>query len=309
MSGSFDAGGASGLRGLAQLSILFAMASLLATARTLMLLPNAGTAGQWIVVGVGGTVTVLAFAFGVMISLHKPLARRAGFVVVAAALLASALFGLIADVVPESAWVFSAWTIVLLAYAALATHRLVRWPTVDIRDQPKSRLALFISYRRQDSQETVGRIYDHLRRVFEDKHIFRDVDRQEAGEDYRVAIGRALARADMLIAVIGTGWLTASDRDGRRRLDDPQDMVRLELEAAFERHLRVIPVLIEGATMPNAADLPPSLQPLSYRTALPVRPDPDFERDVQRLVVAMGAADAENLGSQGDSKGHAEHRM
>jgi hypothetical protein len=291
MSASLDGGGAAPLRGLAQLSILFAMASLLATARTLMLLPNAGTAGQWIVVTVGAAVSVLAFAFGVMISLRKPLARRTGFAVVAAALLTSALFGLLAYVVPESSWIFGGWTIVLLGYAALATHRLVRWPTGDLRDQPKLGLALFISYRRQDSRETVGRLHDHLRQVFEEKQIFLDVEGQAAGQDYRMAIGWALARADVVLAVIGTRWLTVSDRDGRRRLDDPIDMVRLELEAAFERNLRVIPVLIEGANMPAASDVPPSLQPLCYRTAVPVRPDPDFERDVQRLVVALGAGE------------------
>ena len=291
MSASLDSGGVAPLRGLAQLSILFAMASLLATARTLMLLPDAGTAGQWIVVTVGGAVSVLAFAFGVMISLRKPLARRTGFVLVFVALLTAALFGLLAFVVPESAWIFSGWTIVLLGYAALATHRLVRWPTGELRDQPKLGLALFISYRRQDSRETVGRLHDHLRQVLEEDQIFLDVEDQAAGQDYRMAIGRALAQADVVLAVIGTRWLTASDRDGRRRLDDPMDMVRLELEAAFDRNLRVIPVLIEGANMPAAADVPASLQPLCYRTAVPVRPDPDFERDVQRLVVALGAGE------------------
>jgi len=64
-------------------------------------------------------------------------------------------------------------------------------------------------------------------------------------------------------------------------------MVRIELETAFERHLLVIPVLIEGASMPGATDVPPSLQPLCYRTAVPVRPDPDFKMDMQRLVAAV----------------------
>jgi hypothetical protein len=105
-----------------------------------------------------------------------------------------------------------------------------------------------------------------------------------------MVIGRALERADLVLAVIGRRWLTITDRDGRRRLDDPDDMVRLELEMAFERKLRVVPVLIEGATMPNAMDMPRSLQPLSYRTALPIRPDPDFKSDMERLIAALRAA-------------------
>jgi len=287
MSASLGAGGVAALRRLAQLSILLAMASLLATAGALTLLPNAAAAGQWIVVAGGAIVSVSAFALGVMISLGKPLARQTGFAVVAVAFLTAALFGLLAYVVPESTWIFSAWTIVLLAYAAVATHRLVRWPTGDLLDQPKSSLALFISYRRQDSRETVGRIHDHLRQVFEEKHLFLDVDRQAAGEDYRMVIGRALERADVLLVVIGTRWLTVTDREGRRRLDDPEDMVRIELETAFERNLRVIPVLIEGASTPGTVDVPPSLQPLCYRTAVPVRPDPDFKIDMQQLVMAL----------------------
>lgn len=294
MSTSLRAGGVASLRWLAQLSILFAMANLLATAGALILLPNAGASGQWFVVALGATVSVTAFVFGVMISLRKFLARRIGFAAVAETFLTAALFGLLAYVVPESAWIFSAWTIVLLAYAALATYRLVQWPTGDLWDGPKSSLALFISYRRFDSRETVGRIHDHLRQAFEENHLFWDVDRQAPGEDYRIVIARALQRADVLLAVIGTRWLAVTDREGRRRLDDPEDMVRIELETALERNLRVIPVLIEGASMPRAADVPPSLQPLCYRTAVPVRPDPDFKIDMQRLVVALRASEEQS---------------
>jgi TIR domain len=278
-------------RRLAQVSIFVAMASLLATVGALIRLPHASAAGQWIVFSGGVTVSIAAFVFGLLISLRGTRARQVGFAAVAVALVIAALFGLLALVVPGSTWVFSAWTICLLAYAAFATHRLVRWPRADVWDQPKSSLALFISYRRQDSRGTVGRIHDHLRQRFEEEHLFLDVDRQAAGEDYRIAIGRALDRADVVLAVIGTGWLTVTDREGRRRLDDPEDMVRIELETAFARQLRVIPVLIEGASMPGTADVPASLQSLCYRTAVPVRPDPDFKDDMERLVVALRASE------------------
>jgi TIR domain len=279
------------LRRLAQVSILVAVASLLATADSLNRLPYAAALGEWIVIAGGVIVSVAAFAFGLMISLRMPRARQTGFAVVAVTFMTAALFGLLALVVPESMWVFSAWTIGLLAYAALATHQLVRWPAADVWDQPKSNLALFISYRRQDSGDTVGRIHDHLERGFEEEHLFLDVDRQAAGEDYRTVVGRALERADVVLAVIGTHWLTVADRDGRRRLDDPEDMVRIELETAFERRLRVIPVLIEGANMPGAVDVPAPLEPLCYRTAVPVRPDPDFKSDMERLALALRASE------------------
>ena len=291
MSASPGASTVPALRRLAQLSILFAVASLLATAGSLTLLPNAETSGQWIVVVAGATVSVLAFVFGVMISVRLPHARRTGFALVAVAYLAAALYGLLVAVVPQSAWIFGAWAIVLVAYAALATHRLVRWPTGQLADLPKSRLAVFISYRREDSRDTVGRIHDHLRQSFEEQRLFLDVDRQAAGEDYRAVIGRALEAADVVLAVIGPQWLTVAGRDGRRRLDDLDDMVRIELETALARNLCIMPVLTEGASMPRATDVPTSLQPLCYRTAVPVRPDPDFTNDVQRLVVALRASD------------------
>jgi hypothetical protein len=282
-----DSTGPAPLRRLAQISILFAVATALATVATLMLLPYAGALGYGIVIAAGAALTLVAFAFGVLLTVRKPLARRIGFAVIAALVLNAVLFGLLSVAVPESAWLFGTWALVLVAYALLTTHRLVRWPTDDFWDQEKSSLAIFISYRHQDSRETVGRIHDHLRKAFEDENLFQDVESEVAGDDYRIAIGRALERADVVLAVIGTRWLTVTDSGGRRRLDDPGDMVRLELETAFARQLRVIPVLIEGASMPGAADVPPSLQMLCYRIAMPVRPDPDFTPDMRRLVTAL----------------------
>jgi hypothetical protein len=188
------------LRRLAQGSMLVAMASLLATAVALTRLPYAAAAGQWIVLSGGAAVSLAAFAFGLLISLRRTRARQVGFAVVAITIVTAALFGIVALVVPESRWFFGAWTMGLLAYVALTTHRLVGWPRADVRDQPKSSRALFISYRRQDSRETVGRMHDHLRQSFEEARLFLDVERQAAGEDYRIAIRRALERADLVLA-------------------------------------------------------------------------------------------------------------
>ena len=297
MTRSIDPASLTRLRWLAQLSILFSMAMLLATAGALMLLPNSVALGQWILIAIGVASSAAAFVFGVLISLHRPHARRAGFVAVAATLPAIVLFGLLAYVVPESAWIFGTWALVLLAYATTTSGRLVRWPTGDAADEPKSPLAIFISYRRLDSGETVGRIHDHLLEAFEEERVFLDVDDQVGGEDYRRVIERALDRTDVVLAVIGTHWLDVTDREGRRRLDNPDDLVRIELETALAKSLKVVPLLVEGAPMPAAADVPPSLRPLCYRTAMPVRPDPDFPLDIRRLVQALRAAGEEPRGA------------
>lgn len=280
------------LRQLAQVSLLAAIASLLVSAGTAVLLTNASSAGQWIVIACGAALSASAFTLGAMISLRSKRARRAGFVTIGMVLANAVLFVLLTIAVPEQAWPFVAWTLLLLAYAAYATHRVVRWPTGELSDVPESSLAVFISYRRDDSRETVGRIHDHLREAFEDEGIFLDVDRQAPGEDYREVIGRALDGSDVVLAVIGTRWLTITGRDGRRRLDNPGDMVRIELETALERNMRIVPVLVDNAGMPAAADVPPSLAPLCYLSALPVRPDPDFKRDVRLLIDAVCAGRA-----------------
>jgi hypothetical protein len=223
---------------------------------------------------------------GLTAAFHKPAARRIGFGAAAIAALNALLFVLLAVAVEDSAWLFGAWAGGLMAYAAFVTHRLAGWLGSDNLEQPRSRLSIFISYRRQDSRDTMGRIYDHLRQAFDERRMFLDVERQAPGEDYRAVIDRAIAQADVLLAVVGPSWLSAARGDSRR-LDDPGDMVRLELEAALARNLWIVPVLIEGASMPSAADLPPSLQSLCYRTALAVRPDPDFRTDMPRLIAAL----------------------
>ena len=275
------------LRRLAQVSLLFALASVLVTAAALVLLPNAAASGQWVVVWAGGLMGLSAFAFGVMISLRKPFARRLGFVVVALACLVAVLFCLLVIAVPDSAIAFGVCLAVVVAYTAFATHRLVRWPTGLLADEPRSSLGLFISYRRDDSRETVGRIHDVLKQGFEEERLFLDVYRQAAGDDYRLVIGRALDHAQVVLVVIGACWLTVSGRDGGRRIDDPEDMVRIEIETALARGLKVIPLLVQGAAMPTEAQLPPTLHQLAYLTALQVRPDPDFEHDMQLLISAL----------------------
>ncbi len=145
---------------------------------------------------------------------------------------------------------------------------------------------IFVSYRRQESSHLAGRLYDHLANRFGEGQVFIDVDTIEPGVDFAEAIFRAVAACAVLLAVIGPDWLTVTDGRGRRRLDDPDDIVRLEIEAALARGVRVIPILVEGAVMPGGEDLPESLAGLARRNALFIRHE-SFRSDAGRLVTAI----------------------
>ena len=146
---------------------------------------------------------------------------------------------------------------------------------------------VFLSYRRDDSHDITDRIYDWLIRARGRRNIFKDVDAIPLGRNFHQVIRDAVGRCDILLAVIGPGWLTAAKVPGMRRIDDPDDFVRMEIETALERDIPIVPLLVNNATMPTAEDLPPSLRPLAYRNGMPVRPDPDFRRDMERLIAAL----------------------
>ena len=150
-------------------------------------------------------------------------------------------------------------------------------------------IKVFVSYRRDDSRHQAGRLFDHLVEKFGKKHVFKDVDSIPPGVDFREVLTERVAGCDVFLAVIGDDWLWAEGPDGRRRLDDPRDFVRIEIEAALGRGIPVIPVLVGKAEVPKATDLPKSLRELSYRNGRPVRPDPDFHNDVVRLVRGIKA--------------------
>lgn len=149
---------------------------------------------------------------------------------------------------------------------------------------------LFISYRRQDSQSAAGRLADHLRDHLRDVRIFRDVETIEPGVDFVEAIERALRSCGVLLAIIGPRWLTVVDAAGRRRLDDPDDFIRLEIARALgNSDVRVIPVLVDGAEMPAADQLPDDLKPLARRNAIELT-DKRWEFDVSQLLEAVARA-------------------
>ena len=146
---------------------------------------------------------------------------------------------------------------------------------------------IFISYRRQDSQSAAGRLADTLKEQLPEATLFRDVETIEAGVDFVGAINAALESCGVLLAVIGPRWISIQDDAGRRRLDDPNDYTRLELATALGRaDVRVIPVLVDGATMPDAEALPPELKPLARRNAVELT-DKRWDYDVAQLVATL----------------------
>jgi TIR domain len=141
---------------------------------------------------------------------------------------------------------------------------------------------------RQEGSHLAGRLSDRLADHFGEGQVFIDVDTIEPGVDFAEEIFRAVAACKVLLVVIGPAWLTAADVRGRR-LDDPDDIVRLEIEAALDRGVRVIPILTEGAVMPTPHDLPESLAGLARRNALLIRHE-SFSSDAGRLITAIEPA-------------------
>ena len=149
---------------------------------------------------------------------------------------------------------------------------------------------IFISYRRQDSQSAAGRLADDLKKNLAGVSVFRDVETIQPGMDFVDVINHALQSCGVLLAVIGPRWLTSVDSAGQRRLDNPDDFTRLEIATALKRgDVRVIPVLVEGAQMPEPSDLPEDLRALARRNALELT-DNRWNFDVSRLVATVRQA-------------------
>ena len=151
---------------------------------------------------------------------------------------------------------------------------------------------IFINYRREDSVGTAGRLYDRLEQTFGRKNLFVDI----VGVDLKARLNNQVAACQVFLAVISPNWLDAKDEAGLRRLHHPDDFVAIEIAAALARNIRVIPVLVDGARMPNVTWLPDSLKPLARRQAIEVR-QLHFDRDAEALVERL--REALNGGSVG----------
>lgn len=142
---------------------------------------------------------------------------------------------------------------------------------------------IFISYRRDDAAGHAGRLADNLVERFGRNRIFRDIDNIEPGEDFVTKIENAVGSCDILLAVIGRTWLSPN---GSGRLDNPNDFVRLEIATALRRDIRVIPVLVQRASMPKPEDLPDDLDSLTRRNAVELT-DLRWPSDVEQLISVM----------------------
>lgn len=202
---------------------------------------------------------------------------------------------------PENPWmpILVAIVVGLVALLLIAAVLAVRYrarlvpgppaPATPKADPPQARTppvttdGVFISYRRQDEPNFAGRLYDRLVGRFGASGVFMDVDSIELGLDFVQVIDRFLAQCQVVVVVIGRNWLDVRDTAGRRRLDNPNDYVRLEIESALRREVRVIPILVEGAQVPEAGDLPPSLEPLARRNGVEMS-HARFGSDADRLI-------------------------
>ena len=145
---------------------------------------------------------------------------------------------------------------------------------------------IFICYRREDSNGWAGRIADLLIAEFGRECVFFDIDSIRPGSDFVRSLKQRTANCDVLLAVIGKDWLDIRDRQGGRRLDDPNDFVRTEICAALNRGVRVIPLLVSGADMPQPIDLPSELATLAYRGAVTIT-DTNFRQTMAGLIPVL----------------------
>lgn len=145
---------------------------------------------------------------------------------------------------------------------------------------------IFLSYRRDDSAGDTRSLFNCLERHFSSDQLVMDVDTIPLAEDYEQFLSEAVGKCDALIAVIGTDWLSAKNEQGQRRLDEPDDLVRIEIAAALARGIQVFPVMVQGAPILKIDELPEDLKPLAKRQAA-VLTHARFNSDAEPLILAL----------------------
>jgi TIR domain len=148
---------------------------------------------------------------------------------------------------------------------------------------------VFISYRREDAAGHAGRVHDRLEREFGANLLFMDVDAIPLGVNFIKVLRERVAECDVLLALIGPNWLNVRDEEGNRRLDSPEDFLRIEIATALQRDIPVIPILLDGARMPKASQLPKDLEELSVRNGVDVRHG-SFHNDMDRVIRGLQKA-------------------
>ena len=143
---------------------------------------------------------------------------------------------------------------------------------------------IFVSYRRSDTEAITGRIFDRMKSHYGDGNVIIDIDSFPFGHDFRSAITTEIEACDAVIAVIGQHW--AGDGE-RRRIDEENDFVRIEIEAALARNIPLVPLLVDGAAMPAPSELPSGLQPLAFRNGAEVDLGRDFHVHIDRIIRSL----------------------
>ena len=154
--------------------------------------------------------------------------------------------------------------------------------SADLYSRKRMPPRIFISYRREDAAGDAGRLADHLNRRFGRGQVFLDIDTIDPGTDFVRVLQSSLRETAAVLVVIGQRWTSVSNSSGVRRLDDAKDFVRLEVEESLGRDIPVVPVLVQGATMPRAEDLPASMASLATRQAVTLD-HAEFHDDANRL--------------------------
>jgi hypothetical protein len=264
----------------------------------LIVRPNGVDEGAWItgLLSIGVIFTILFISAGLLVVFDNSRGRHVGVLACCVAFpfaLILILYGAAASPV------VAVWGLSTILVVGFSIKRLVDRARAELRrttqtaehERPERRSdrRIFISYRRADSAEVTDRISEHLTARFVEENVFRDIHSIPLGIDFREHVDAAIAQCDVVLVIIGSQWLAAQGSGGRRRIDDPSDFVRVEIETALSRDIPIIPLILQNATMPQADELPPSLRSLAFRNGLRVRPDPDFRNDLERLFAALDA--------------------
>lgn len=245
---------------------------------------------------------ILLAPFAFMISKRSPNFNKVGFYGVG--LLLSLLLGFLSGVLgifQSDVHIFIAGLVVVpILYGSIyfaitfrnRTHMAPIEPERQVKEsfeetQESFNKNIFISYRRNDSADVAGRIYDRLANKFGEDNVFKDVDSIPLGADFRDFIEASISNSFVLLVVIGKSWLGQSNDADSRRIDDPQDFPRIEIAAALKKNIPIIPVLVFGSSVPKERELPIEISNLAHRNGVQIRPDPDFNHDISRLIVGI----------------------
>ncbi len=196
--------------------------------------------------------------------------------------------GLAPRVASRAPWHDPAWTLRASAGTVATMPQQAEGESVGRAGDSAVRDGVFISYRRRDTSAAAGRLADHLKQRLGSDRVFIDTGNIEAGDEFPERIATGLARARVVLVLVGAWWLSATDEHHRRRIDDPRDWVRQEIATALQAAgVTVIPLLVDGGTLPPAAALPDPLAQLTVRHAMPLR-HAEFNAHAEQLVERIG---------------------